>query len=729
MFTFTATSLFFGGLAAAGIPVVLHFLMQGKPKRIEFPAVMFLVRKIETHRRNFRLKYLLLLALRILLFVLMGLALARPVFKTGWLAGAVGGSRDAPIAAAVVIDTSIRMNYIAENKTRLDAAKEAAGKILHQIPQNSSIAIFSGEAEAAVFQVDSRAAEQKINRLKITPVPSGEAGGLRAPLSAAAALLKESPLDQKELYVISDMSAPGWEGESIGKNSERTSAIWDGIGIFIVDVGAEKPQNSAIQKISIIPETLTAGAPVRFDIQTARFGSASSQTVELILLGKSGDPKAETVRMTKTVNFSEGESQQTVSMTLTGFDAGLQQGKIRFAVSDALPADDQGWFTLHVAPPQKVRIFAQPPVHDSALYFRQALETVPFTVSTAPLTELAGMTQTELQEYQGVMLLDPSPLPPAVWKKLADYAAAGFGVGTVLGPHADSLESFNHAAATEVLGAKLVRQARNPDGECWMLPGVSPVFTPFRSIQPLDEFPWNALPVYRYWETGDVPPRADAAAHFSDRRPAIMTQTIGRGRTFTLMTDMSGGRDGSRPLSVWNDWTRGETAWMFVLLAEGLGKYLTGMGEQKFNYIAGEPVVLRPNTPALPPSCLLGTPQGQSVRLTPDAVRREITIPQTTEPGNYQVRSGGIGQQALNLGFSVNLPAGSTNLRKTETATLDKHFGQGRYQLTDGRQADGMLTLRLERRRIGQELYTAVVLLLACLFGIEYVLANRIYGK
>jgi hypothetical protein len=168
---------------------------------------------------------------------------------------------------------------------------------------------------------------------------------------------------------------------------------------------------------------------------------------------------------------------------------------------------------------------------------------------------------------------------------------------------------------------------------------------------------------------------------------------------------------------------------MFVLLAEGLGKYLTGMGEQKFNYIAGEPVVLRPNTPALPPSCLLGTPQGQSVRLTPDAVRREITIPQTTEPGNYQVRSGGIGQQALNLGFSVNLPAGSTNLRKTETATLDKHFGQGRYQLTDGRQADGMLTLRLERRRIGQELYTAVVLLLACLFGIEYVLANRIYGK
>ena len=99
-------------------------------------------------------------------------------------------------------------------------------------------------------------------------------------------------------------------------------------------------------------------------------------------------------------------------------------------------------------------------------------------------------------------------------------------------------------------------------------------------------------------------------------------------------------------------------------------------------------------------------------------------IPTTTEPGNYSVRSGGVGQSALNMGFSVNLPAGETRLQRAEKATLDRLFGEDNYQVVRSPQE---IEHGSARRRVGQEIYAAIMLLLACLFAVEYVFANRIY--
>jgi hypothetical protein len=725
----TTATLFFGGLAAAAVPLLLHLLMQGKPKEIEFPAIMFLLQKIETHRRNYRLKYILLLILRILLFALLGLALARPMLKLGnWFSffsqnqnGVVSqfvtslSSQDAPIAAAIVIDTSPRMNYTAENKTRLEEAQDFARWILRQIPQNSSVAILSCEPESPVFQVDKLAAEDKIDRLRITPLgrPVAEI------VQGAAALLAESTAEQCELYVLSDLSVPGWDVASSSEALQRYNGE-----LFIVDVGVKEPKNSSFLQFSLNPETPIAPSPIRFDVETAHSGPAVTKTVELVLIGNAHDPTAETVRMSKTIDFPDGVSQQSFPMVLsTGIEPGTHQGKLRFSTPDALPMDDQCWFTLSVQPPQKVLIFAQPPVHDSAIYLRWALDTVPFAVETKPIAELAGTAASELQEYQAVVLLDPSPLSPVTWKKLADYASEGYGVGLFLGPNVKSLPSFNDPSATDVLGAKLVRQALVPDGDLWLVPGVSPIFTSFRSLdRDLNNFPWEAQPIFRYWELGELSSRADIAARFSDTRPAIITQTLGRGRTVMVATPVSE----TDVLSSWNDLTRGEVQWMFVPFSEGIVKHLVGLGNQKSNFIVGDSVVLRPGVPTLPTSCLLGTPQGTSERLTPDAIRREIVIPATTEPGNYSVRSGGVGAAALNLGFSVNILPGATLLQRVDKSVLDRHFGVDGYQVVRTPQE---IEFGIARRRIGQEIYAAIMLLLACIFAAEYIFANRIYKQ
>ena len=63
------------------------------------------------------------------------------------------------------------------------------------------------------------------------------------------------------------------------------------------------------------------------------------------------------------------------------------------------------------------------------------------------------------------VLLDPTPLEPATWKRLTDFAAEGHGVAVFLGRNALPVDSFNEPQAQELLPGKLLRQARRPDGD------------------------------------------------------------------------------------------------------------------------------------------------------------------------------------------------------------------------------------------------------------------------
>jgi hypothetical protein len=54
--------LLLGGLVLAGILILIHLIMQQKPKRLPFPAFRFLLQKHRTNQRKLRLRHLLLLA-------------------------------------------------------------------------------------------------------------------------------------------------------------------------------------------------------------------------------------------------------------------------------------------------------------------------------------------------------------------------------------------------------------------------------------------------------------------------------------------------------------------------------------------------------------------------------------------------------------------------------------------------------------------------------------------
>src|SRR5437764_10255570 len=114
------------GAALAALPVILHLFMRQTPKHVVFPALRLIRERQKRSKKRLRVKNWLLLLARMALFALMALALARPSVHRQ--TSSAGENVDAAIA--LVVDTSLSMEYTERGKNRLEEAKLRAADIL-----------------------------------------------------------------------------------------------------------------------------------------------------------------------------------------------------------------------------------------------------------------------------------------------------------------------------------------------------------------------------------------------------------------------------------------------------------------------------------------------------------------------------------------------------------------------------------------------------------------------
>ncbi len=112
------------GLAAAGIPILLHLVQRREPPTVVFPAVRYLVAATQAHQRRLKLQNWLLLLLRTLLIVALVLAAAGPS------APARGVPGHAPSALVLVLDNSASSAAVVNGTARLTRLEAAARQVL-----------------------------------------------------------------------------------------------------------------------------------------------------------------------------------------------------------------------------------------------------------------------------------------------------------------------------------------------------------------------------------------------------------------------------------------------------------------------------------------------------------------------------------------------------------------------------------------------------------------------
>ena len=724
MISATTPFLLLGTIFVA-VPIILHLIMRRQPKRLEFPALRFLRKREVSNRRKLKLRHLLLLLLRCGVIALLAFALARLRVQSTVL-----GSAEGPVAAAIVIDTTPRMLYRQNNETRLEAAQEMATWLLTQLPAESDLAVIDSRPVPATFALDAGSAQNRIDQLRPTNVARPLVGSLREALR----LLGESDKQRKEVYVLTDLAQWSWPQGSRDQLEQQLSDL-AGVSIYLIDVSADTPSNFALAELTIPKQVIYQGDSLVIETELHCEGTAGERKVELHLsagaaalrVGLDGRPQNVNTRLrgSETVTLTAGESQP-LRFTVSNLEVGLHQGFVKIARDDALGVDNFRYFSVEVKQAPKVLVVAPSPTEEYAEFFVEALAptslqergAAPFRPQVILLDELAKQTLDELGAYEAICLLDPPPLDEETWKQLADYAAAGGGVAIYLGHNAAGKDgkTFNSPAAQQLLGGRLARVWKRPDDEptYLMIDDYShPVMTKFEPHR--SRTFWSALPVRKYWHIKQPAAGVEVVMSFADGHIAMLDRPLGAGRVLTMTTPVADLKQ------KWNDFANSNGAWLFVELMESMVVYLAGGGSDSLNHTAGATAVL--HVPASDEQQIysLTTPQGDQINQI--ASKNAVTVSSTYAIGNYRLRRGG-DEGGFDRGFSVNLAGEMIDLTRIDPEQLDEIFDSQPYQIARSREE---IVRERTAGRVGRELFTTFIVIVAVLLALEHLLASFFY--
>ena len=702
-----------GGAALIAVPIVLHLIMRQRPKLLEFPAMRFVQKRHDSNQRRLRLRHLLLLLLRAGAIALLALALARPTLD---FAGGMW-NQESPVAAALVFDTAPHMAYRHENKTRLEVARELGLSVLAQMPRDSQTAVLDTGLLQREFDADRGLSRRQIERLDVI----NQSQPLARAVGEAARVLAKSELPRKEIYVFTDLSRAAWPSEAAAAIQDRLSEL-HGAAVYILDVGILDPKNVSLGELRLSQQVLSRGGTAEIQTDVSSVGAQGDRNVEFYIVGPDGKPQK---RDEETVNVKSGEARP-VSFDLSGSKNGIQQGFVRLVGQDSMAGDDMRFFSVEVRPAWPVLVVAPQPEQEHAIYLTGAVAPPEFRLRgqarfDCRVIDFKSLADLPLETYAAVCLLDPPRLEPGVWQKLAQYASDGHGVAVFLGRNAQSIESFNGPAAQQLLPGKLNVQVPRREGDTYLAPSnfQHPILKPFRSRA--TSTPWNAFPVFRYWELGQPPAGVGTVISYNDGRPALLERPIGAGRVLVMTTPIS-----DRPnRDAWNLLPVSPVAqpWPFVILMNQIMSYLTGDGQQQLNYLAGNHAVLPLDDPTPRRTYVLTAPDGIKTTLT--AEKRELVINSVEQVGNYQVQSGGR-SAGIDLGFSVNLAPQQTELTRIDEKQLAELFGPFKFQLLRSTQ---QIERSIGTGTQGRELYPLLIALVAIVLAAEFVTASRFYKQ
>jgi len=718
------TPMLLGGAALVAVPLVLHLLMRRKPVKREFPALRFLQQRAVTNRRSLRLSHVFLLLLRMAALAFLALALARPVLRgAGWLADGEG-----PVAAVFVFDTAPRMLLREGNRTRLEQAAAMAKTLFAKLPAESRVAVLDTSGGAAAFSPTIAAATARIERL----TAANPAASLSRTLADAVRLVAESDMARREIYLFTDCSQGAWDNApqlDLAESHPDTS-------LLVVDVGATAARNFAIDAVELSSDRIPAGSTLGITVATRRTGTDANRSVSVDMIGENGQATRRAVKPGAWQPTAGGH----IDFEITGLEPGIRQGRVVIDGDDDLEADNTRSFTVEVGAAARILVAAPAPASRTGLFLTQAIAPAALAKAGKAAFEITLVDSLELaslawDDFRGIVLVDPPPLPPATWELLGQWVAAGRGLVVWLGPRAVDAARFNSPASQRVLGGGIVRVWRSAGGENFLAPAAldHPILAAFRRVG--DAVPWQDFPVTRHWEfelapagqpakpaadraIGTADATAQAVADYRNGMPAVIEHAIGQGMVVTVTTPVSQAADDPE---AWNTLATGFEPWPFVMLAnETLLRAIDTSDD--LNIVAGRPASLHmPRREGI--AAFVRPPSGDEFPVAIDQARGTITVTATQLPGNYSVRAGGAAA-GLATGFSATLEPSATDFTRVNPDILAAVWGTG-HRLA---RTEAELVRDVNLERVGAELYGWIILLAAAVMAADWIVANRFYA-
>ncbi len=613
---------FLAGAVAIGLPFWIHLLRQYRSTPHPFSSLMFFERRTQSSIKHRRLRYLLLLSLRVALLLLIALAFANPfIDRTGV---AAGGRKMLVIA----VDNSFSMRY----DDHLARAKQAALNAVSQLnPGERGQVLAVGSRVHFLTQPVEEADQLKAAIQGIQPSDEQSSYG---ELARALRTIEQTSHIPLEVHFASDMQKssmpPAFADLRLGSDTN----------LVFHSVADPKEPNWMVESVTAPAKIYD---PKKVRVQAVVAGSntpATKRTVSLALDGK--------VLESKSVDVP-ANGRASVEFVSLDSPHGFHQGEIRIEPGDALHQDDRFDFAIERTDPHPV-LFLHPAGQSlDELYYRSALESVSeagFTLEPLPVEQAGNQS---LSKYAFVVLSDVGSMPPGLENSLRAYVAGGGSLLIALGPLSAALNRV--PVSNEAI-----------QGSAYAARGDSR----FETVAAADaEHPAlrraNKLDGVKFYQVIKVDPgQSHVIARLTNQAPLLLEKQVGEGRVIVFTSTFD---------NVGNDLPLHAS---FVPFVEETARYLGGQQDRSTNVAVDSYIELRS-----------AKERGAAIDITePDGTHplslKDATTAQTfqvTREGFYEIHRAN-GRQEM-VAVHADRRESDLTLIPQETLDLWKNTGRG----------------------------------------------------
>jgi hypothetical protein len=624
---------FLAGAVAIGLPFYIHLLRQYRSTPHPFSSLMFFERRTQSSIKHRRLRYLLLLSLRVALLLLIALAFANPFIERA--GGATGGRKMLVIA----VDNSFSMRY----DDHLARAKQAAMNAVSQLnPGERGQVLAVGSRVHFLTQPVEEADQLKSAIQAIQPSDEQSSYGELARALRTISQTSKTPL---QVDFASDMQKssmpPAFADLRLGSDTKL---------VFHSVADSQEP--------NWMVESVTAPAkiydPKKVRVEAVIRGSntpATKRTVSLALDGKTLESKSVDV-----------PANGRVSVEFVSLDSphGFHKGEIRIEPSDSLREDDRFDFAIERTDPHPVLFLHSAGQNLDQLYYRSALESVSeagFNLEPLAIEQAANQS---LSKYAFVVLSDVGQMPAGFESNLRAYVSGGGSLLIALGPLSAALNRVPVSNET-IQGSAYAARA---DSRFETVASADAEHPALRRANKLDGV--------KFYQVIRVDPgQSHVVARLTNQAPLLLEKQVGEGRVivFTSTFDNVGN---DMPLHA-----------AFVPFVEETARYLGGQQDRSTNVAVDSYLELRS-----------AKERGAAIDVTEPDGTHPLSLKDATTTQSFQVTREGFydihranGREEL-VAVHADRRESDLTLIPQDTLVLWKNTGLGPDTPSDGSAAD-----------------------------------------
>ncbi len=387
---------FLYALSLLAIPIIVHLFNFRRFRKIPFTNVRFLREISEETSSRSKLKHLLTLIARMLIFAFIILAFAQPYIPLDDVKLRSGGS-----AVSIFLDNSFSMEASTPEGTLLDVSRERARQVITSFKPTDKFQVLTNNFDPAGQRLYTQ--EEALDRLEKVQI-GPQSRTLSDILNRQVDILEKSDAGNRYAFIISDFQ------KSIDSDKE---VLADSSVIFsAIMVRSDNVPNINVDSAWFSTPTLQLKQPAELNVRLIGY-SVDEQDVS-VTLNVNGIQRA-----IGTAEVVSGQ-ESTVSMTFTPESPGWYQAQLSIE-DNPIRFDNDLFFNFHIDEQVKVLVLAG---KDTSSQFLNALfrnsELVNYNTSSYSTVDYSSLPQ-----YDLIILDKISDISSGLSTELSKYVNSG----------------------------------------------------------------------------------------------------------------------------------------------------------------------------------------------------------------------------------------------------------------------------------------------------------------